>query len=149
MARPTEYENLIKTKAFEAVPATPGAVAGYLKNASDYLYAAKSLNPDKALQVFTMAYEGYYAIVQAMLEFHEVHTKDAGRNLAILRVSQDLKLGPGEVALVSKAHERRNSTSYTSPFPPVSKAEAATILAMLEKYLPQACALTGQALPAT
>lgn len=147
MARPIEYENLIRTKAFEAVQPTPGAVAGYLKNASDYLDAAKSLNPDKTLQVFTMAYEGYYAIVQAVLEFHEVRTKDAGRNLAILRVSQDLKLGPGEVALMGKAHERRNSTSYASPFPPVSKAEAAAILTMLEKYLPQACAMTGQPKP--
>lgn len=145
MARPAEYQNLIKTRAFEAVQATPGAVAGYLRNAGDYLDAAKSLNPEKTLQVFTMAYEGYYAIVQALLEFHEVRTREAGRNLAILRVSQDLKLSSAELRLVSRAHERRNSTSYTSPFPPVSKAEAATIVAILDKYLPQARALTGQA----
>ncbi len=147
MTRPIEYQNLIKTKAFEAVLPTPGAVAGYLKNASDYLGAAKSLDPEKTLQVFTLAYEGYYAIVQAVLEFHEVRTKDAGRKLAILRVSQDLKLSPGEVALMSKAHERRNSTSYTSPFPPVSRAEAATVVAILEKCLPLAFATTGQAAP--
>ncbi len=29
MARPAEYENLIKTKAFAAVGPTPGAIAGF------------------------------------------------------------------------------------------------------------------------
>jgi len=138
---------LIRTRALEAVPPTPGAVRGYLKNAGDYLDAAKGLDPAKALQVFTMAYEGYYAIVQAVLEFHEVRTKEAGRNLAIQRVSQDLKLATGEFAAVTRAHERRNNTSYVSPFPPVSKAEAAAMTAILEKYLPVAAALAGQAPP--
>lgn len=32
MSRPPEYENLIKTKALEAVAPTPGAVALYLAN---------------------------------------------------------------------------------------------------------------------
>jgi len=36
MPRPPEYENLIETKAFEAVQPTQGAVPGYLKNAGDY-----------------------------------------------------------------------------------------------------------------
>ncbi len=142
MPRPAEYENLIKSRAFEAVPPTQGAIAGYLKNAGDYLEVGKGLDNTKTLQVFTMAYEGYFAIVQAILEFYEVRTKDAGRNLAIQRVSHDLKLCSGEFALVTKAHERRNSTSYVSPFPPVSIAEAQALLAILEKYLPAAYALT-------
>ena len=148
MPRPPEYENLIKTRAFEAVQPTAGAVAGYLKNAQDYLEAARSLDAGRTLQVFTVAYEGYFAIVQAVLEFHEVRTNDAGRNLAIQRVSQDLQLSPGEFAAVSKAHERRNNTSYVSPFPPVSKAEAAAMVAILAKYLPVARALTGEPLGA-
>lgn len=142
MPRPAEYENLIKSRAFEAVPPTQGAIAGYLKNAGDYLEVGKGLDNTKTLQVFTMAYEGYFAIVQAILEFYEVRTKDAGRNLAIQRVSHDFKLSSGEFALVTKAHERRNSTSYVSPFPPVSIAEAQALLAILEKYLPAAYALT-------
>ncbi len=145
MSRPPEYENLIKTRAFEAVAPTAGAVAGFLRNAGDYLDTAKCLDPARTLQVFTMAYEGYFQVVQAVLEFHEVRTKDAGRNLAIQRVSADLKLDAREIAFVIKAHERRNGTSYTSPFPPVSKAEAATLVSILEKYLPQAQTLTGQA----
>jgi hypothetical protein len=147
MPRPPEYENLIKTKAFEAVQPTPGAVRGYLKNAGDYLDVAKQLDPAKTLQIFTMAYEGYYAIVQAVLEFYEVRTKDAGRNLAIQRVSQDLQLSTGEFATATKAHERRNNTSYISPFPPVSKAEVAAMISILEKSLPTAYALTGQSPP--
>ncbi|WP_322035410.1 hypothetical protein [Burkholderia cenocepacia] len=90
-----------------------------------------------------MAYEGYFQLVQAVLEFYEVRTKDAGRNLAIQRVSTSLGVSPPEFAFITKAHERRNGTSYVSPFPPVSKAEAATMLGILEKYLPIARALTG------
>jgi len=144
MTRPVEYDNLIKNRAFEAVQPTAGAVAGYLKNAQDYLDVAKGLDAGRTLQVFTMAYEGYFAIVQAVLEHHEVRTKDAGRNLAIQRVSQDLQLSAGEFAAVSRAHERRNNTSYVSPFPPVSKAEASVMVAILEKYLPLARQFTGQ-----
>lgn len=148
MTRPTEYENLIKSKAFEAVAPTAGAAEGFLRNAGDYLAAAKALDQAKHLQVFTMAYEGYFQVVQAVLEFYEVRTKDAGRNLAIQRVSTDLKVDTKEFAFITKAHERRNGTSYLSPFPPVSKAEAQTMVAILEKYLPQANALTGIAPPA-
>lgn len=43
MPRPTEYENLIKTRALEAVQPTPGAVAGFLKNAENFLALSKAL----------------------------------------------------------------------------------------------------------
>lgn len=145
MSRPNEYDNLIKSKAFEAVAPTTGAVDGFLRNAADYLAAAKALDQAKHLQVFTMAYEGYFQVVQAVLEFFEVRTKDAGRNLAIQRVSTDLKVDTKEFAFITRAHERRNGTSYSSPFPPVSKAEALTMVSILEKYLPQAKTLTGNA----
>lgn len=141
MSRPPEYENLIKTRAFEAVQPTPGAMQGFLKNAQDYLEVAQGLDPTKALQVFTLAYEGYFSIVQAVLEYHQVRTRDAGRNLAIQRVAQDLQLSMGEFVIVTKAHERRNHTSYTSPFPPLSKAEAAAMLAILQKSLSAARSL--------
>ncbi len=90
-----------------------------------------------------MACEGYFQVVQAVLEFYEVRTKDAGRNLAIQRVSASLGVSAPEFAFITKAHERRNGTSYVSPFPPVSKAEAATMLSILAKDLPVARTLTG------
>ncbi|RYF41191.1 MAG: hypothetical protein EOO27_46650 [Comamonadaceae bacterium] len=149
MPRPTEYQNLIKTRALEGVQPTPGAVAGFLKNAQNFLELSKALQagvllPTGPMQVFTNAYEGYHQLVQAVLEFHEMRTKESGRALAIQRVSADLKLSPAEMTAVIRAHDRRNDTSYRSPFPPLSKADAATMLDILEKYLPVAKALTGQ-----
>ncbi|MEK2600816.1 hypothetical protein [Burkholderia arboris] len=143
MPRPAEYENLIRTKAFDPVAPTPGAIAGFLRNAADYKATADELDHARHLQVLTLAFEGYFQVVQAILEFYEVRTKDAGRNLAIQRVSTSLGVSPQEFAFITKAHERRNGTSYVSPFPPVSKAEAATMLSILAKYLPVAHALTG------
>ena len=46
--------------------------------------------------------------------------------MAIQRVSADLKLSNPEMAAIIRAHDRRNDTSYRSPFPPLSKADAAT-----------------------
>ena len=43
MTRPIEYENLIKTRALEAVQPTPGAAAGFLKNAENFLALSKAL----------------------------------------------------------------------------------------------------------
>lgn len=148
MPRPIEYENLIKTRALEPVQPTPGAVAGFLKNADNYLALAKALQAGTPLatepmQVFTNAYEGFHQVVQAVLEFHEVRTKEAGRALAIQRVSADLKLTTPEMSAVIRAHERRNETSYRSPFPPLSKADAKTMVDILQRYLPVARALTG------
>ena len=148
MPRPAEYENLIRTRALEAVQATPGAVAGFLKNADSFLALSKSLLAGAPLvtepmQIFTNAYEGYHQVVQAVLEFHAVRTKEAGRAMAIQRVSADLKLSNPEMAAIIRAHDRRNARSYRSPFPPLSKADAATMVAILEKYLPAARSLTG------
>jgi hypothetical protein len=150
MPRPNEYDNLIATRAFEAVQPTPGAVAGFMKNAEGYLALSTTLLagtpvPTEPLQVFTNAYEGFHQLVQAVLEFHEVRTKESGRALAIQRVGADLKLSPAEMAAVIRAHQRRNETSYRSPFPPLSKADAKTMVAILAKYLPVARALTGVA----
>jgi hypothetical protein len=143
MPRPAEYENLIRTKAFDAVAPTPGAIAGFLRNAADYKASAEELDAGRSMQIFTLAYEGYFQVVQAILEFYEVRTKDAGRNLAIQRVSTSLGVTPQEFAFITRAHERRNGTSYLSPFPPVSKAEAAAMLGILTKYLPIAHTLTS------
>lgn len=71
MSRPTEYENLIRTRALEAVQPTPGAVAGFLKNAESFLALSTSLLAGTPLatepmQVFTNAYEGYHQLVQAV-----------------------------------------------------------------------------------
>lgn len=112
----------------------------YLRNAQSYLDAARRLDPaEAAMPIFSSAYEGFFQLVQAMFELHEVRTKDAGRSLAIQCVCRDLGMSPAEQALMGQAHARRNGTSYRSPFPPVSRAEAQTLLGILHKYLPVAC----------
>lgn len=143
MSRPVEYENLIRTRALEEVPPTLGAIDGFLQQAEQYKDAAKATSPTMRLPKFTMAYEGYFQLVQAVLEFYTVRTKESGRNLAILRVSSSLGLSTAEFEFIGKAHSRRNGTSYSSPFPPVTKAEADAMLEILEKYLPIARALTS------
>jgi len=143
MPRPPEYENLIKTRAFEPVARTEGAVEGFLKDAADSLEVANSIEVKRPKQRFILAYEGFYALVQAVLEFHEVRTKEAGRNLAIQRVAADLHLSTGEMKLVNDAHARRNDTTYRSPFPPISRAEAQAMIDILAKSLPLANMLTG------
>ena len=143
MQRPIEYENLIKTGALEEVAHTPGAVAQYTENAKNYLASAKQIDQQLSMQRFTSAYEGYFQLVQAVQEYYGVRAKGAGRNLVIQRVGSDLKMSPAEMALIIKAHNRRNETTYQSPFPPVSKAEADALVGILEKYIPEAGLLTG------
>jgi hypothetical protein len=144
MTRPVEYEAMIQKNWFAVQAATPGAISAYLLNARSYLAAARQLDAStSAMPAFSLAYEGLFQVVQAVLEFYEVRTKDAGRNMAISRVCADLKMSAAEQAIVSKAHQRRNGTSYTSPFPPVSTSEALALAGILAKYIPVAYALVG------
>ena len=143
MQRPVEYQNLIKTGALEEVAQTPGALALYLTNAQNYLASANQIDAALSMQRFTSAYEGYFQLVQAVQEYYGVRAKTAGRNLVIQRVGSDLKMTPPEMALIIKVHSRRNETTYQSPFPPVSKAEAQALVGIREKYIPEAYKLTG------
>jgi hypothetical protein len=148
--RPPEYAQLLKINLLEGVQPTRGAVAGFIKNASSYLAVAQALEAGgvaaaEPLHIFTNAYEGFHQLVQAVLEHFEVRTKDAGRNLAILRVSADLKFTPDEVATVSRAHTQRNHSSYRSPFPPISRQDAKNMLDILIKSIPLVQALTKAA----
>ncbi|MCA8093207.1 hypothetical protein LGM65_20335 [Burkholderia anthina] len=137
MQRPTEYENLIKTKAFDAVAPTPGAIAGFLRNADDYKATAdEPASIYLGLRRLLPGGTGRPGVLRG-------ENQGCRRNLAIQRVSASLGVSAPEFAFITKAHERRNGTSYVSPFPPVSKAEAATMLSILAKYLPVARTLTG------
>ena len=86
-------------------------------------------------------------MVQAILEFYNVRTTDkkGHRVVAIQRVCADLKMTPGEQALVTNAHSRRNDTIYRSPFPPASDKEADAMLKIASDALTKARALVGSA----
>jgi hypothetical protein len=49
MPRPTEYDNLTKTRALEAVQPTPGAVARFLKIRRAFLALADRLSTHRCL----------------------------------------------------------------------------------------------------
>ena len=121
----------------------PESVHGFLKDAAESLEVARGIDIDHPKQRFILAYEGFYSLVQAVLAYYCVRTKDSGRNLAILRAAADLGLAADEVRLVSNAHGRRNDTTYRSPFPPISRAEAQTMIDILDKTLPVARTLTS------
>jgi hypothetical protein len=144
MTRPVEYSNLIKAKVFVEQPATPGAIDAYPRNADAFPRAAEQQTSagDIYLPAFAAAYEGFFQVVQAILGLYGVRIKDAGRNAAIQRACADLKMHSTEIKLVTNAHGRRNDTSYLSPIPPISKAEAKALIDILRKYLPVARALT-------
>jgi hypothetical protein len=55
MPRPPEYENLIKTRAFEGVTRTDGAVEGFLKDAAESLEVANSVEAKRPKQRFILA----------------------------------------------------------------------------------------------
>lgn len=48
---------------------------------------------------------------------------------------------PGAYQAVTRAHERRNSTSYTRPVPPISAAEAQSMVTVLATALPSVKAI--------
>jgi hypothetical protein len=123
--------------------AASGNPRAFSKDAADGLEVANGFDVKRAKQRFILAYEGFYALVQAVLELNAVRTKEARRNLAIQRVAADLHFNPGEMKLVIDAHARRSDTTYRSPFPPISRAEAQAMIDILAKSLPLARTLTG------
>lgn len=143
MPRPPEYDNLIKSGYFHPVQSTPDYIRQYLQVASGYVADAKSV-PHPASK-FMLAYEGFYQVVQAVLDFHGVRAADrpGHRIVAIQRVCADLKLSPGQIKLITDAHGRRNETVYKAPLPPISQADADAMVRVLEMALPPVYALTG------
>ena len=142
MPRPIEYENLIKNGYFHPVQTTPDFIRQYLQVAAGYLADAKYV--PHAASRFILAYEGFYQIVQAVLDFHGVRAVDrpGHRIVAIQRVCADLKLSPGQLKLITDAHARRNETVYKAPLPPISQADAEAMVKVLEDALPSVHALT-------
>lgn len=143
MTRPVEYENLIQTEYFKDQPGDKKNVQQYLAVASDFVEDAE--NASHFSTRYTMAYEGFFQVVQSILEFFNVRTTDkkGHRVIAIQRVCADLKMSPGEQALVTQAHTRRNDSIYRSPFPPVSDKEATAMLKIAKDALSKAKTLVS------
>jgi hypothetical protein len=82
--------------------------------------------------VFLLAYESIHAVCLGYLYCHGLApAKGPGHRQQVLAlVLQELKLPQEEQGEVQEAHKRRNETTYRSPAPPVSKQDAANLLAI-------------------
>ncbi len=147
MVRPIEYDNLVKAGSFKDVPSNPEFVNQYLVGAHALLLdASRDIGPPSR---YILAYDAFFGVVQAVLDFHGVRTTDnrGHRTIAIQRVAADLKLTPGELKMVTDAHNRRNQITYTSPIPPILKAEADALLKIANTFLQRACTILGKSFP--
>ncbi|MEO6276968.1 hypothetical protein [Roseateles sp.] len=145
MPRPVEYDGLLKIGSFKPAASSPASLAQFLRTADDMLAATQSVMPESAR--FLLAYEGMFNVVMAVLEFHEVRPGDAGghRATAIQRVAADLKLDASRQSVLARLHDVRNRVTYRQPLPPITKADAESMQAVLAEMLPAARTLTGAA----
>jgi hypothetical protein len=143
MPRPTEYEALLKIGSFKAAVSSPPAIAQFLQTAQDMLDATGARMPDSAK--FLLAYEGMFSVVMAVLEFHEVRPGDSGghRATAIQRVAADLRLDVAQQSVLARLHDMRNRVTYRAPLPPITRADADAMQAVLRALLPAARTLIG------
>ncbi len=141
MTRPEEYENLIKTGHFKDHDGKLTNIIQYLEVATQLSQDAKNLS--FATSKYTLAYDGFFQIVQAVLEFYNVRSTDkqGHRIIAIQRICADLGIRPGGFKLISIAHDRRNQVTYGDPFPPISQEEASAMLHILDETIPKVKAL--------
>ncbi|RTL40972.1 MAG: hypothetical protein EKK53_14740 [Burkholderiales bacterium] len=141
MPRPAEYDALLRIGSFKPAAASPASIAQFMRTAQDMLTATAAPMPDSAR--FLLAYEGMFNVVMAVLEFHEVRPGDAGghRATAIQRVAADLQLNAAQQSVLARLHDMRNRVTYRAPLPPISKADADAMQAVLQALLPAARAL--------
>lgn len=147
MPRPPEYAGLLKIGSFKEAVSSKDSLAQFMQTAEDMVAAVKAPIADSAR--FFLAYEGMFSVVMAVLEFYEVRPADTGghRATAIKRVAVDLKLDVPKQSVLSRLHDVRNRVTYRTPLPPITKADADALQAILEEMLSAARLLIGT--PAT
>jgi hypothetical protein len=143
VARPVEYDNLIRTGSLKDAVSTKESIEQFIRAAEQMSTAAKAEMPEAPR--FTLGYEGMFNIVMAVLEFYATRPGDGGshRATAIQRVAVDLKLDAGYSSTLMRLHDTRNRVTYRKPIPPVTKADANAMLNILESMLPAARTLVG------
>ena len=143
MARPVEYDNLVRTGSLKAADSTRESIAQFLETAEQMLAAACLDLPDSPR--FALSYEGMFHVVMAVLEHHETRPGDGGshRAIAIQRVAVDLGLEPSSISVLNRLHDTRNRVTYRRPIPPISRTDADAMQRLLERMLPAAKRLLG------
>lgn len=144
MPRPLEYDNLLKIGSFKEAVSNKASIAQFLRTADDMVAAAALPMPHSAK--FFLAYEGMFSVVMAVLEFYGVRPADTGghRSTAIRRVAVDLRLDDPSQSVLGRLHDVRNRVTYRAPLPPITKADADALMAILQAMLVEAKALIGE-----
>ena len=131
MIRPIEYDNLQKLGSFKKAVSSKESIEQFMKTAQEHQAASKVVMG--ASSQFLLAYEGMFAVVMAVLEFHEVRPGDAGghRATAIGRVAADLGLDIAKRSALVRLHDSRNRVTYRESHPPVTKSDAVSMQSIL------------------
>lgn len=143
MARPAEYDNLIQKGTFKPAAIDQNSIAQFMRSAEEMLVTSKATT--SAAPRFTLAYEGMFNVVMAVLEFHGVRPGDSPghRVTAIQRVAADLGFDWKKQSVLARLHDGRNRLTYRQSIPPVTKADADAMHSILDEILTAAKALVG------
>lgn len=112
MTRPVEYDNLIEKGAFKPATIDQNSIAQFMRSAEEMLVTSKATT--SAAPRFTLAYEGMFNVVMAVLEFHGVRPDDSPghRVTAIQRVAADLGFDWEKQSALRRLHGNRNRLTY-------------------------------------
>ena len=135
MTRPPEYDNLLRVGHLKRAVSSRESIDQFVRTAEEMQAGAESPMPNSAR--FLLAYEGMFSMVMAVLEHFEVRPGDGGghRATAIGRAGADLALTPAKQSTLTRLHDIRNRVTYRAPLPPISKADADAMQAILNDML--------------
>ena len=137
------YNNLINIGTFVIIEQNIDFVHQYLQVSSEHFSNSKVAKGSSSK--FLLAYESFYQIIQAILNFRGVRTSDkpGHRITAIQTVCNDLNLTAGQIKMVTDAHNRRNEATYRTPVPPISNTEANSMINLVESLIPKVAIIIG------
>lgn len=141
MERPIEYDNLVKNGTFKDAVKDPASIKQFMTSAGEFAASIKDELPPAPR--FSLAYEGMFLIVMAVMEHYGARPGDGSghRATAIGRVAADLELDSTMLSTLLRSHDNRNRITYKSSIPPVTKAQADAMVKILDTMLAKAMTL--------
>jgi hypothetical protein len=143
--RPANFDNLMRVGSLMEGIYSKEDVAQYVVNA-EHMLADAELPGISVHGSFTLAYEGLHCLAVAILNYYRVRAVEGRghRTTALQLLPSCLSLKeavPGADIIVTRAHERRNNTTYNRPVPPIPAGDARALVALLKAAVPKAKAL--------
>jgi len=138
MERPIEYDNLVTKGSFKDAVRDPASIKQFMASAEDF---AASIKPElPPTPRFTLAYEGMFLVVMAVMEHYGTRPGEGSghRSTAIGRVAGDLKLDSAMLSTLLRSHDNRNRITYKSSIPPVTKSQADAMVKIFDTMLTRA-----------